>query len=156
MYKSHFEDITVADVLALLKAERPELELDISCFINELIKEKELLESTLEDVLSLYEGDLYREAYYDGDKPAIEGTFYFKELRDTMRERFPGEEWLMSGDYQVEIYPSKPIDRWETGILQRRIAQFTILSDKSMIEIEYKIFMNHKTDGIEITTIRRK
>lgn len=150
MNKTCFDDVTVADVLTVLKKLSPALELDISCFMNELSKEKELLESPFEDVLYDYDCTLFREGYYEGEEPLITGTFYFDELRTAIKRKYPNETWFMTGDYQISSCSHKHREEWVVYEDEKRKAQFTSKDTKKRVEIEYKVLSNHKTDGIHI------
>ena len=155
MFKSHFEDITVADLIAALKDDYPQLKLDIECFINELSKEEELMASSLEDVLTSYDGELFREAYYGTEEPIFTGKIYYKDLIQAITVRFPNEKWVMTGDYQISVNEHENREKWIVYEDERRIAQFASSKTNMFVEIEYKYMSNHKTDGVEIVSVKK-
>ena len=155
MFKSNFEDITVADLFAVLKDECPQLKLDIECFMNELSKEEELMSSTLEDVLTSYDGELYREAYYGNEEPIFTGMLFYRELIYAVKERFPNEQWRMIGDYQISVKDHENREKWMVYEDERRIAQFASKGDKILIEVEYRYMSNHKADGVEVLKMKK-
>lgn len=148
--KSHFEEITVADVLAALKEVYPQLSLDISCFMNELAKEDELMQSLFEDVLTSYDDELYREAYYGTNVPDITGSTYATELYQAINLQYPNDTWIMTGDYQTTSFKHEKREKFVLYEDEIRKAQFTNQAQSKLIEVEYKCLSNHKTDGIEI------
>ena len=156
MFKSHFDDLTVSDILTLLKKEYPQLSLDISCFMNELVKENELMTSSFEDVLSSYDSELFRKTYYSGNEPTFIATSYYRELHQAVKEKYPNEYWVLSGDYQITYHEQKNREAFNLYEDEKRKAQFTSKDEKKLLEVEYKCLSNHKTDSIEIIEISVK